>query len=212
MSQAPPAFPPPGEPSVRASSLSGSTTSVWWVVAGLAVLVSVALIVWLVVTSGSPGVGPTEPSLSSTAPTVDPTDVDPSGPDGVDWGEFPPNNVDSLKDLSDPVFPTMLGAFTLEKESRDDYSVFTNYDNSAESTGMTADVAFNTSSYAGMVQDMPEPAYVGRAVCGVSTGGVGRDVTCVMAGKSETLMVGSASTDIGVDDVAAFTEELYDAF
>lgn len=210
MSQSSKGFSPRGESHSGGASASRSTSPIWWVIAGVAALVSIALIVWLVVTSGSPDGGPTEPGLSSTAPTVDPTNVDPWEPGEVDWGDFPPPNVDSLPDLSAPVFPKTVGTYSFEKEMGSTYTVYASYEDEEDFRTMSTDIDFTPSSYAVSINKLAEPMYLGGAVCGVSTAGsVGRVLVCVMAGQNETVRVGTADDDSTVEDVAAFANEIY---
>lgn len=177
----------------------------------MAVLVSIALVVWLVMVAGDPAGKPTTPVSSSADPSVDPTDVNHSEPGGIDWGDFPPNNVDSLNDLSDPVFPKTVGAYSFVKENRNTSSVVADFEDVATFDVVSATINFDTASYAVAVENLPDPAYVGRAVCGEKIREGGRIITCVMAGENETLFVGTGNEENTVEELAAFTEELYDA-
>ncbi|MDO5735333.1 MAG: hypothetical protein Q4P15_02540 [Propionibacteriaceae bacterium] len=204
MSQAPDGFSPPRAAGPSASSRNTSSHPLWWVVAAVAVVVIIALIVWLTLMVGEPSDEPTPPVPSASG--------DSSEPATDDWGAFPPLNLDSLKDLSDPAFPKTVGAHAFVKEMRDPQSVIADYDDPETIGVISAAITFSTTSYAINVDNMADPAYLGRAVCGSTTASGGKSIVCVMAGSNETLRVGTLSEDSTVDELASFTEELYDAF
>lgn len=207
MNSSPTGFPRGGEADRDRAAASRSTNPAWWVVAGVAILVSVALIAWLLITSGSLGVEPTGPESSTAASSEVPTVVDPNLP-GRDWGDFPPNNVDSLRDLANPVFPTAVDDFTFVKKSGDQYSVLADYEDVQANTGLSASIDFTYSAYRVFVQGILEPAYFDGAVCGADVNG-GKAVSCVMGGEDQTLLVVTASEEISVAELAAFTQVLY---
>lgn len=222
MSQRPqynPSQPPP--PPNGGGRASGSP--VWWLVAAVAGVVSVALVVWLVVSSGSnpatpaptPSSGTPSTTESSTPPATPPTATtgSPATEPAAEWGDFPPANLDSLKDLSGASFPTTVGTYTFDGEDRTDLLVIAGYRDDTVRT-MGADLFLqgaSTTDYRTTVERWEDVAYYGRAVCGISTLTASAMPHCVMVGTSQRLQVGTATEGTTLEEVAAFTEELYDS-
>lgn len=180
----------------------------WWWVAGLAILVSAALIVWLMVS------GPTTTEPTPTEPVATSTSADPSQEatptESVEelWGDHPPLNIDTLKDLSEPNFPQQVQNYTLTSEMPHSVSYFVEYDDDDAYVALTANLLFSKYEYAKLVANWKAPAYIGGAVCGNPT--TAPEITeCAMAGTGQTLGVGTASQKVTMEDVAAFTEALY---
>lgn len=203
--------PPPTGP-VRSSG-----SPVWWVLAAVAAVVSVALALWLVVSS-PPGPVPTTPAPSTPAvstPSAEEPTTPPStpAPPTEEWGDFPPTNLDDLKDLSEANFPQTVGSFTFEGENRTSFSVMADYgdNNEPRTMGVVLDfVGFNKGDYKAMVGRWEHVSYHGRAVCGFAA--ESRTIpSCVMVGTSEMLDVGTADEDTTLEEVAVFTEALYDS-
>ena len=97
-----------------------SGNGLWWALAGLAVLVSAALLVWFLVfkepsTQPSSVDSPSAPTSTSPSASDAPSSADPVMPDEMseEWGEFPPTYLDSLKDLSSGTYPGNVGSYTL---------------------------------------------------------------------------------------------------
>lgn len=203
----PPGPRPPGGPSAPQGRAG---TPVWWVVAAVAVVVSVALVAWLVLT-GSPGAEPSgsaSPTTSVPSSSL-PVSSTPETPPGDNWGDFPPKNLDSAKDLSDPQFPEKIGAFALESRTADASSVVAKYEDRVNFTGVTAFLVFSTHTYPDDVKDLTDVGYFGRAVCGHLMD-FPDQVKCLMVGTSEVLSLSSAD-GLSLEAVGALTEELYDA-
>lgn len=214
----PPQSPPPPGGGGRASG-----NPVWWLVAAVAGVVSVALVIWLVVSSGStpapPAPTPTSSAPSTTESTTPsatpptPTTDSPATEPAPEWGDFPPANLDSLKDLSGASFPTAVGTYTFEGEDRTDLMVIAGYRDDAVRT-MGVDLFLlgaSTTDYQDTVARWEDVAYHGRAVCGMSTLTTSAMPHCVMVGTSQRLQVGTATEGTTLEEVAAFTEELYDS-
>lgn len=212
--------PPPGSgpeaPGGQPASGGSSASAVWWVVAGIAVVVIVGLVAWLVL-AGSPQAGPsstpqTTPvsSPASTAPvSQSPVEPSPSTPGSDEWGEFPPNHLDSAKDLSDPQFPERVSTYDFESEDGDSNSVIAVYRDSEHFASFSVSVKFAGYSYSQSVARMTDVGYFESAVCG-RPAEFPDQIKCFMMGTTQLLSVGTAS-DLTVETVAALTEEVYDA-
>lgn len=209
---------PPQPPNRGTQPSSGGR--VWWIVAGMAVLVSVALVVWLLV-SPNPGPGPIVPVSSTPTPSdTDPapassipvTSADPSPSDVQEqWGELPPKDLDALKTLTADEIPQTVGSYSIDGENRSDYLVIIDYLEAETNRTMGANLHVVGGSYKRSVERLEDATYYGRAVCGFYAVTSGRFPTCLMAGRSQLLDVTSANKDTTIEDVAAFTEQLYDA-
>lgn len=192
-------FLPPGSP--RRSNTA------WWWIAGLAFLVSGALVIWLLVS------GPSEPRPTSTPIATEPATpagpADPTPSESVEelWGDFPPLNIDNLKDLSEPDFPEQVQHYTLRSEKPHPVNYIVDYED--EHTVLTVRLLFSKYDYSRDVARWDNAAYVGGAVCGTSASAPDQPI-CVMAGTGQTMQVGTAYQEVTMEDVAAFTEALYE--
>lgn len=194
---------------------------VWWVVASVAVVVSVALVAWLLVTSPT-AVPPIPPPASSTAPaSVSPSSAESSvtvpssetvpepSVSAFDYGDFPP--VYELKDLSNPNFPDQLGEFELDELNEDGLEmVIADYRKNPGPGLLDSWWLTGRSFYRTSVEGLSNPEFHGRALCG-SPATYPDQVECVMAGKNETLTVGSFTDTVTISELSALTETLYDA-
>lgn len=190
--------------------------------ASLAGVVILALVAWLIV--GGVGSKPTIPVTTPPVPATPPpatssatastspgtSSADPSPTD--DWGAFPPTYLDALKDLSEPQFPETVGAWRLDGETGGEYSVIVDYVD-ADTRFLSVNLALlggGPEDFRIATEGSKDVAYHGRAVCGLSTETSTPIPFCVMAGTAQTMRVNTAS-EIPLQELAAFTEELYDA-
>lgn len=195
---------------VNSEGAKGGGSPLWWVVAAIAVVVSVGLVVWLLVTSPPPAPTPT-PATPSPSAAASPT-ATPSQPETTvsefDYGEFPPTY--ELKDLSDPDFPQEVAGFELESLDEGAGFVATDFWREPGVAPVSAWLYEGRLDYPSTVADWLEPDFHGRALCGQPVSHP-QQIECVMAGKFQTLSVGARTGELTLEEAAAFTEALYDA-
>lgn len=202
--------PGPQHPPGRTSS----STTVWWVLIGVAALALVAVVVWVVVSmSSGPDAPNPDPTVSTaTSPTeTEPTKTEPTETEPTDdWGGFPPANPDSLRDFRDPQYPEVLGSFSLDRVHDDAMGFDAGYMDIEAGTALSALVELDRGQYASRLGSLENVAYIGLAVCGTEVTETGREANeCLMAGETVFLSVSTVSDGITLDDVAELTQELY---
>ena len=191
---------------------TGAATAWWWA-AGIATLICLALIAWIVVLTSARFLDqppPTPITVSATTPGAHPS-WDPTTP-GVDddiWGPYPPLNIDALRDLSQLNFPEQVQTYTLKSETPHFVAPMARYDDSAAGVAMSITVLLSPYEYAKVVSHWDSPTYVGGALCGHPSNAPGH-THCVMAGEDQTLKVGTAAPDVTMENVSAFIEDLYE--
>ena len=126
-----------------------------------------------------------------------------------DWGPLPPNNLDELRDLTDAQFPQQVLTFTMDGESGTAVARDAFYIDTAAVSTMSASVTLGRKIWKRAVGSLSDPAYLGRAVCGHPTESPTHTL-CLIVGTNNTLNVGTAA-DLSIEEVAAFTEAIYDA-
>ncbi|RMB61413.1 hypothetical protein EAX62_01790 [Tessaracoccus antarcticus] len=149
----------------------------------------------------------TSPAITSTPASPPAGSATPSDVEEMDWGPFPPKNLDAPKDLSDPQFPQTVLTFELDSESGDAASRDVFYADRAAGVSMLASITLGRESYRGAVELLADPAYQGQAVCGHPTA-TPDQIECVMVGAEHVLTVGTAA-ESSLQDVAAFAEAIY---
>ncbi|MEO7588156.1 MAG: hypothetical protein ABIS84_09035 [Arachnia sp.] len=181
---------------------------------GIAAAMAGSLLVLMGCTPEGPVQSPS-PSTSgvssrvSAPPTSTPDDTESMPVEADDWGTLPPNNLDELRDLTDAQFPQQVLTFTLDGESGTAVARDASYVDMAALASMSASVTLGRKSYKGAVDSLADPAYQGRAVCGHPIRKPSQ-IVCLMVGLDHRLRVGTAA-DLSIEEVAAFTEAIYDA-
>lgn len=211
--------PPGGPPAGNGPARRGG--GLWWVIIAVAAVVLVALVVWGVFGQGGdpdPDTTPTasvtttepDPSDSSTPETTAPESTGPEDP-GIDWGPYPPPNVDSRRDLSAANFPETVGSFTLSSSSQGAASANASYEDLSQAQSFTVFLSFSATRYEGFVSEYESPTQIGDAICGTRTSETtGMEHTdCVMAGQNETLQV--VNVMVPLEEIGELTQELYDS-
>lgn len=131
-------------------------------------------------------------------------------PDEDRWGPLPPPNLEDRKDLRDPDLPDRLGRFVAEEPTVDVGSISLFYDDAANYASALTTIQLGTHHYQRIVEGITAPAVHGDAVCGVEakddTG-----ISCVVAGEFATLWVLGTAGEMTVEQLARFTNRLYDA-
>lgn len=155
---------------------------------------------------------PSSPAPSDTpSPTTvspSPTEIPPLEP--KDYGNFPPTYLDELKDLTGNQYPKELMTYKLSRFSEGAQDTAADYTSESYATLNTVLYLFNRENYARSTERWENGQYVGRAVCG-NPMKYPDQIVCVMAAKFGTLEVRTASEQITLADVGAFTEALYDS-
>lgn len=199
----------PGPPAAPSRT---SSNAVWWVVLGVAVAVFIGFLAWLLLRpTGSPTVPPTTPGQQTTSavttdPPPSPSPSEPSG-SGVDYGALPPANLGSLRSLANGVLPDTIAGHTATNKKDDVGGFYADYRDEAKFTGFNAAITVGPFGYKAAVDGLESPKHVGNATCGMN----GSLVVCVMAGESETLEVGSVAPELTMEQIADFTQQIYDA-
>lgn len=170
----------------------------------------------LLIVSVASCVAPTPGQPTGTAPSAEATTIptssegtseDSYSPENFEWGEYPPQSFENLRDLSDPAFPQQLLSYSLDSVS----------EGTAESTGSYIDVAAvktisarvlaSPTNYEVIVDTLQDVDYYGNAVCGRPTSAT-HQTRCLMIGEVDVLSVATAA-ELPIEDVAAFTEQIY---
>lgn len=184
--------------------------AVWWVIAGVAIVVIVAMLGWLLLW----GMQPTQTPTPTETPTTDPSassgvppspDPEPT-PGGV--GEFEPTY--ELRSLATLELPERFQDYDITTQHQGSVTRTADYRHSdnAQSKWFTVDVLTTSQGYASILESMVGPGMIGNAVCGTTTeDGVVK--LCVMAGTDGTLRVGSAAQDMTTDDLAGIIQDFY---
>ncbi len=173
----------------------------------LVIAISLASCTALAPTPGQPSVTAPSAEASTNETSSEDASEDSYSPENFEWGEYPPQSFENLRDLSDPAFPKQLLSFTLDSVSEGMAESTGSYIDVAAVTTISARVLASPTNYEVIVDTLQDVDYYGKAVCGRPTSAP-HQTRCLMIGQVDILSVGTAA-ELPIEDVAAFTEQIY---